>query len=228
MHEDPETTNILDIMSGVIDTAHFSEFLRRHGYTEWQIEASVLREKDEALYHTLWEMHQKYGNPRIAFSGDFKNYENMLYNFFHPFGYQKRVHEYARPRFNFFTNKIAIYDLDFHKLVFDTPKVEKNQKSEIYGQENGEFPVPDLYTDAQRLLINYRISELAHAEQAQQQKRMRITDLIAWTIDYGRSGLVYGKTYHMPGTLEYEAHTIIEPKLIEEFISTYANYCETR
>lgn len=175
-------------MSGMMDRESFSEFLRNHGYWDRQIDESFLWEKDEALYHTLWEMHRKYGNPRIAFSGDFKNYEHMLYNFFHPFAlYKKRVHEYGRPRFNFITNKIAIYDLGFHKLIFDKPSVEKNQKNEIYGQENGEFPVPDMYTDAQRLLINYWISELAHAEQAQQQKRMRITNLIVRAIDYGRS-----------------------------------------
>ncbi len=211
----------------MIDTESFYEFLCTHGYTDRQIEVSVLREKDEALYHTLWEMHRKYGNPRIAFSGDFKNYEHMLHNFFHPFGNQKWVHEYARPRFNFFTNKIAIYDLDFHKLVFDKLGVEKNEKNVIYGQGNGELPLESQYIDPQRLLINYWISELAHAEQAQQQKRMGILHALARTFDYARSGFNYGETYHTPGTLEYKAHTIIEPKLIEEFISTYASYCET-
>jgi len=110
-HEDQETTDILNLMSGTIDTKNFEELLDRYGYVDIQISSSVLREKDEALYHTLREMHTKYGNPKVSFSGDFRNYEHMIYNFFHPFKLDKRVEEYDRPRFNFLKNKIAIYGL---------------------------------------------------------------------------------------------------------------------
>jgi len=42
-----------------------------------------------------------------------------------------------------------------------------------------------------------------------------------------KNGLDYDQMYDTEGTVEYEAHTILEPEVINEFMETYASKIDT-
>lgn len=167
-HEDPETTAILNLMSGCIAQHELEELLLPYGYRVQQVSQDSLRTRDEVLYHTLREIHTKFGNPRLSFKGDFRNYEHVLSNRIHFWKPdQKREWEYDRPRYNFFSNKIALYDLSFVQLDFHQGSAEQQQREELYRKQEGTFPSTWRANHPQRKLINYWISELSHAVHAE-------------------------------------------------------------
>jgi hypothetical protein len=82
--------------------------LARHGYANDTLKIDTLIQPNEALYKTILEMQTKYGNPKISFSGDFKNFETGK-------------NEPDRARFNPVTNAIGVHQLDnvlirFHNI----------------------------------------------------------------------------------------------------------------
>lgn len=202
--KDQETNDIIELMSGKISQEHFDALLARHGYTNDSLKVDTLISPDEALYNTILEMQTKYGNPKISFSGNFRNYETG-------------ENEPSRARFNPATNTIKAHQLDSVMIKFhNINKIEKLNRDHVWWFQ---WFNPDT---RQQYLLNNRIAELAHAKQLQERW------LIKWSIDrdidYLRSWFDYDKTYGMPWTEEYQAHKEYEPALVQELIKTYKKY----
>jgi len=117
--KDQETNDIIELMSGKISQEHFDALLARHGYTNDSLKVDTLISPDEALYNTILEMQTKYGNPKISFSGNFRNYETG-------------ENEPSRARFNPATNTIKAHQLDSVMIKFhNINKIEKLNRDHV-------------------------------------------------------------------------------------------------
>lgn len=214
-HENKETTTILNTLSWVIDPAEFKQMLLSYWYREDEIKIDSSLKPDIALYKTLWEMNVKYGNPRVTFAGNYKNWETWKQedkranfwadNTMHIHNIKNIKFEFTNPLRNFLQDNQIVYDDWLIKMWLDT----SNQK---------------LWSNRQSYLINNWIAELTHSQQYKRDGAMRMW--IDLGIDYLRSWFDYDHTYDMNHTVENQAHDKMEPEFCKEFIQTYISHAD--
>ncbi len=213
--DDWETNVILNMMSGYKEKNEFQKLLQKYGQD--RIKIDMQSKPDPALYKTIWQMHQKYGNPHITFRGSYVNYETKARNVF--LGTKENVHENTRERYDLWDNEIRLQNIDSIKLDFSSDKTnDSNFKSMIYTTDGGSLPSA-WYENSQRYLINKWIAEISHAKQNVDGGTIKMALDGTWS--YIASWFRYKKTYHQQWAQEYKAHSVIEPELVKEFIDLY-------
>ena len=116
---------------------------------------------------------------------------------------------------------------------YGNPKITPKWSSAFNGKNyQGQFsPIknmihinPKIYNNKQEMLA-IRLAELSHAKQYQEKGMMRrvIKDGVTWIQD----DFQYKELYNQKWTIEYEAHKIIEPEIINEFLELYASKIDT-
>lgn len=83
---------------------------------------------------------------------------------------------------------------------------------------------PKIYDNKQEMLA-IRIAELSHAKQYQEENM--IGRIFADGVMRINNNFRYKRMYEQKGTIEYEAHKIIEPQIINEFLELYASKMDT-
>ncbi len=225
-HEDRITTDIINLMSWTISYKELTTLLMEHWYAKSQLPLEEdIWDRDEVLNNVIRDMHTKLGNPKIQFRWNYKNYQTWIENLFCHEQDRKNIYEHDRPRYNFNTNTISIYNLDSIKFIFDL-QIYKDREAKSIFNDDGKiwFNELDSVQDPQRLLINNWIAELAHSLQNIQDGFFRSQIDIAK--DFCNCWFDYGKTYNIRGMVEYEAHEIYEPEMIKSFINLYIKYAD--
>ncbi|MFA7717713.1 MAG: hypothetical protein WC875_03275 [Candidatus Absconditabacterales bacterium] len=94
----------------------------------------------------------------------------------------------------------------------------KNYRGQFSPIKNTIHINPRIYNDKQEMIV-IRLAELSHAKQYQQKGMIGriVKDAITWT----ENDFTYKKLYDKEGTIEYEAHKIIEPEIYLEFVEYY-------
>jgi len=207
---DQETNDIINLMSGKITQEDFDALLARHGYKNTNINIEKLIKPDEALFKTILEIQTKYTNPTISFSGSFYNIETGK-------------DEPERPRHNMFTNAMQLHQLDAKILQFKTMTQEDKFWTEhmfwlksflkSYAQET-----------RQRYLLNNWKMETTHMKQIKEKWAIAVWfNLLG---DYIWSWFNSKKMYKTLWGIDYVAHMVYEPEVIQDIITTYKKYAD--
>lgn len=143
---------------------------------------------DPELYKALWKLEQECGNPKVKFRlGSKKNFFS-LYNT-------------GRNFYNPYTNTVFLN-------VGDNEETVDNYVAELsHGKQFGENPVSSNLSAVKGILKavkNGVFEEQTTPDQTETNQK------------YGSIDSNYETLYDEPGTLEYEAHKVIEPKLRAE------------
>ena len=197
-------------MSGKITQEDFDALLARYGYKNTNINIEKLIKPDEALFKTILEIQTKYTNPTISFSGSFYNIETGK-------------DEPERPRHNMFTNAMQLHQLDAKILQFKTMTQEDKFWTEhmfwlksflkSYAQET-----------RQRYLLNNWKMETTHMKQIKEKWAIAVWfNLLG---DYIWSWFNSKKMYKTLWGIDYVAHMVYEPEVIQDIITTYKKYAD--
>ena len=202
---DKETNDIINLIAGKITKEDFITLLAKHGQKidSNQVDLNDIFQYDPALYNTIIELQTKYGNPKITFGGDHYNLE-------------QGENEPHRANINTFNNTINIHQLDSLMIKFKEHWTDADYASWTWSLWGFDFESRKSH------MINNWIAELSHAKQLKERWMVKFS--IDWWIDYLKAPGKYEKQYHIPWTIEYQAHKEYEPALIKEFIETYEKY----
>lgn len=225
--DDFETNMILDLMSWCADKKAFNTILHKYWYKEI-IDIDAICHKDMALYRSIRELHQAHGNPHITIWKTFRN----------PFTDEENP---ERAFFDWLRNRINIHNIHDKQITFETPN--KAYYEDVFQSSQGKLP-RSWKENWQRYLINNRIAELAHSVQLQKMWWIKMgidmwCDEISTVTTPTQLELKdpthrfdwinnHDVLYDKKGSIEYEAHTIIEKQLIYELIETYKKYADIR
>lgn len=110
------------------------------------------------------------------------------------------------------------------RATFTMPKVAiQNDRSGYYKFSK---KLVCLKRDAPELVLVERLDEECHGVQ----KQNGVISLFRKAKDgitFLKNEMDYDELYDIPGTIEYEAHTLIQPQLVKEFLETYIENIDT-
>ncbi len=128
---------------------------------------------------------------------------------------QELSNKYGNPKITFKRPKLVQEKYDGHFTKHsNTIKINlKRLINKIKNDKNISF---------QREIVDIRLIEMSHGKQTITMKK-KIRDLKIFI----KNGFDYDKMYDTKWTIEYEAHTILQPEVIDEFMEDYISKIDT-
>lgn len=110
------------------------------------------------------------------------------------------------------------------KATFSLPHMaRKNGRSGYFDRSKNLVCVK---YDKRELVLLARLTEMCHAKQNHENK-LTFKRVIKDGITYFQNGREYDALYDIPWTVEYEAHTIMEPWVVKDFWDMYVERIDT-
>lgn len=201
--QDAETNTILNLLSGFADKWELNALLRKYWYDSL-IDIDNLIKLDPAMYKAVYQIHQANGAPNITLSQAARDIITWKEDF-------------DNASFSWLWNRIDLLKLDSLKINF--VNIPQWYLEDVYNNDDVSLPIAT-DKDRQRYLLNKFIAEMCHS--VVRKKDWPIRNWIDAVIDLAKHWFKHDSMfYHIPWTYEYEAHTIIQPELVKQFIEIY-------